>query len=266
MKHSNFLFAIIIALFMMNSQVLAQDTYIKFGSLNQSSITVGTDWVECGTGTHTFNKSTNESVVEVHLNSRVRAATMNANGVRFQIRIDGNTPIYGNQASLSSMYNQTVDFVSIFAVFDNVSAGAHTVEVWARAAGGGGTADGVLVDPGGWGGAIVVKLVNDGSGVSLPEIPPTQDEVILNQNYPNPFNPSTTIEYAVQHPSHVLLSIYNFSGQLVKTLIDENKNTGEYSIIWDGKDNSGNTVPPGNYFYQVKVGDFISTKKMILFK
>ena len=88
----------------------------------------------------------------------------------------------------------------------------------------------------------------------------------LTQNYPNPFNPETTIEYSVQQSSHVDLKIYNALGQIVRTLVDDHKTTGEYSVIWDGKDNSGKAVPSGNYFYQIEMGDFTSTKKMIYIK
>ncbi|MGB2696624.1 MAG: FlgD immunoglobulin-like domain containing protein [Candidatus Zixiibacteriota bacterium] len=88
----------------------------------------------------------------------------------------------------------------------------------------------------------------------------------LHQNYPNPFNPNTTIEYCVQDPAKVTISVYNVLGQKVKTLVDEEKLRGDYTINWDGKNDAGNQVASGVYFYQVKVGDYTSSKKMLLLK
>jgi len=88
----------------------------------------------------------------------------------------------------------------------------------------------------------------------------------LYQNYPNPFNPTTTIRFSNDEPSKVNLKIYNIQGQLVKVLVDEFKNSGEYSAFWDGTCSSGNQVISGLYFYQLKAGDKNLTKKMLLLK
>jgi hypothetical protein len=92
------------------------------------------------------------------------------------------------------------------------------------------------------------------------------DKYKLNQNYPNPFNPSTTIEYEITKPDNVKINIYDVTGRLVKELVKEQKNTGKYSTVWNGKDNFGNMVASGNYFYQIISGDFVQAKKMILLK
>lgn len=88
----------------------------------------------------------------------------------------------------------------------------------------------------------------------------------LSQNYPNPFNPSTTIEYSVQKAEKVQIEIFNTLGQSVRTLVNESKSIGEYSITWDGKDDNGKRLATGTYFYQLRVGDFTSTKKMLFLK
>ncbi len=88
----------------------------------------------------------------------------------------------------------------------------------------------------------------------------------LSQNYPNPFNPSTKIEYSVQTTNNIQIKIYNSLGQLVKTLVDETKIPGEYSVVWNGKDDNGSSVSSGVYFYQIQTKDFVSSKKMILLK
>jgi len=93
---------------------------------------------------------------------------------------------------------------------------------------------------------------------------PTESK--LNQNYPNPFNPTTTIEYEIQKKDNVKIDIYDITGSLVNTVVNETKDVGSYSVIWDGKNSNGLEVSSGAYFYQLVVGDFISTKKMIFLK
>ncbi|MCJ7458236.1 MAG: T9SS type A sorting domain-containing protein [candidate division Zixibacteria bacterium] len=93
----------------------------------------------------------------------------------------------------------------------------------------------------------------------------------LEQNYPNPFNPTTKIQFKVGslefgRPLHTTLKIYNILGQLVKTLVDEEKLPGNYNINWNGKDDSGEEVASGIYFYQLKAKDYTDTKKMVLLR
>ncbi|RJP63314.1 MAG: T9SS C-terminal target domain-containing protein [Ignavibacteriales bacterium] len=89
---------------------------------------------------------------------------------------------------------------------------------------------------------------------------------ILEQNYPNPFNPSTTVEYEITKPENVKINIYDVNGRMIKELLKEQKDTGRYSVVWNGKDDSGKMVASGNYFYQIICGDFAQAKKMILLK
>jgi hypothetical protein len=95
----------------------------------------------------------------------------------------------------------------------------------------------------------------------------------LHQNHPNPFNPATTIPFTVYgsqsmvgSPTRTTLKIYNIRGGLVRTLVNEPKGAGTYEMIWDGKDDDGNQVASGIYFYQLKTDDYCETKKMILLK
>ncbi len=88
----------------------------------------------------------------------------------------------------------------------------------------------------------------------------------LYQNYPNPFNPHTRIEYAVHRNCHVRLSIYNVQGQRVVTLIDERQEAGYKSLHWNGTNQHGLRVASGIYFYQLRAGDYIETRKMILLR
>ena len=88
----------------------------------------------------------------------------------------------------------------------------------------------------------------------------------LHSNYPNPFNPETTITYSVKEASPVSIEIYNAKGQLVKTLVNEDKTSGNYKVVWNGCDNNNQAVSSGVYFYKMQAGKYSSTKKMILMK
>ena len=92
------------------------------------------------------------------------------------------------------------------------------------------------------------------------------DTYALKQNYPNPFNPSTQIEFALASAGHLSLQIYDILGRNVKTLIDKDIEAGQYSIIWDGTNNSGQDVPSGAYFYKLTANSFVQTKKMLLIR
>ncbi|MBK9097381.1 MAG: T9SS type A sorting domain-containing protein [bacterium] len=83
----------------------------------------------------------------------------------------------------------------------------------------------------------------------------------LDQNYPNPFNPATTISYGIPVKSNVLIKVFNSLGEEIKTLVREEKEAGTYIIEFNA---SG--IPSGVYFYQLKIENFIKTKKMILMK
>jgi Secretion system C-terminal sorting domain len=92
-------------------------------------------------------------------------------------------------------------------------------------------------------------------GASVPE------DFALKQNYPNPFNPTTTIEYDVATNGHVVLAVFNSLGQKVATLVDREKVAGQYRLTWDASD-----LPTGIYFYQLRAGSTVISKKMMLIK
>ena len=83
----------------------------------------------------------------------------------------------------------------------------------------------------------------------------------LKQNYPNPFNPKTTIEYNIAKNSHVLLEVYNIMGQHVSTLVNEELNSGTYSVIFNATN-----LPSGIYYYKIQVENFREIYKMVLIK
>ena len=92
----------------------------------------------------------------------------------------------------------------------------------------------------------------------------------LSQNFPNPFNPATQINFDIPENENgmvrVQIRIYNLLGELVKTLVDENKAPGRYSINWDGKDQNNRQISSGVYLYQLVAGTFRQTHRMTLLK
>ena len=83
----------------------------------------------------------------------------------------------------------------------------------------------------------------------------------LQQNYPNPFNPSTTIRYSLPSTAHVKLTIYNMLGQAVSELVNEQQSAGWREVRWDAK-----SISSGVYFYELRAGSFVQTRKMLVLK
>jgi hypothetical protein len=104
------------------------------------------------------------------------------------------------------------------------------------------------------------ELAGEGE-YEAPFVPTT---TALMQNFPNPFNPSTTLTFDMAKPGHVTIKIYNVSGRLIRTLLDERRDAGRHHIEWNGIDANGSTVPSGIYFYRMRASGYDATKKMIL--
>jgi hypothetical protein len=98
------------------------------------------------------------------------------------------------------------------------------------------------------------------ANASIPE------ELDVSQNYPNPFNPTTEIAYALPKDAWVKLTIYNILGQKVKTLVNEHRPAGQQVVHWDAKDEKGENVSSGIYFYTIQAGSYTKTKKMLLLR
>ncbi len=89
----------------------------------------------------------------------------------------------------------------------------------------------------------------------------------LSQNYPNPFNPTTTIEFSVANEAtHVSIKIYDITGRVVQTLVNEKMEPGIYQRSWDGRNQQNQQVASGLYIYRIIAGDFVKSRKMILLK
>jgi len=88
----------------------------------------------------------------------------------------------------------------------------------------------------------------------------------LKQNYPNPFNPQTIIEYELAGDCEVEIAVYNILGQKVRTLVKEFQKPGQHRVEWDSKDEKGEDVSSGIYFYRIKTPEFSQARKMLLLK
>jgi hypothetical protein len=84
---------------------------------------------------------------------------------------------------------------------------------------------------------------------------------VLNQNYPNPFNPSTNIKYSIPAAGIVTLKVYDLLGREVSTLVNEQQQAGTFDVVFDGSN-----LASGVYYYQLKAGELIATKKLMLTK
>jgi hypothetical protein len=92
------------------------------------------------------------------------------------------------------------------------------------------------------------------------------NESKLSQNFPNPFSHQTKIEYNILNDENVRLSIYNINGELVEIILDKRQKRGNHSVTWQGKNEHNKRVSPGIYFYELKTGNNLIRKKMLLLK
>ncbi len=99
------------------------------------------------------------------------------------------------------------------------------------------------------------------------QLPSIQAAGGLESIYPNPFNPTTTIKFVVTRPNLVQLNLYNIRGEKVRTLMQDALPAGEYTSVWDGKDDAGQGLASGNYFARLRIGaEVVQVRKMILVK
>jgi hypothetical protein len=118
-------------------------------------------------------------------------------------------------------------------------------------------------------GNVVTNRDPYGAYIPCPPKIPKKDEIqlpeqfVLYQNMPNPFNPLTIISFELPEARHVKLEVFNILGQRVTGLVDDYLAPGRYDIEWNaGKDQ----VSSGVYFYIIRAGDFVETRKMMLLK
>ncbi len=114
--------------------------------------------------------------------------------------------------------------------------------------------------------ADAIILQESLTGVEYEVLPNVPTQYDLSQNFPNPFNPSTRIRFDLPNSENVQLRVYDILGREVRTLVNERYDGGSYMVTWDGKNDYGRQVATGVYIYQLRAGNFISTKKMLMLK
>ncbi|MDP7128331.1 MAG: T9SS type A sorting domain-containing protein, partial [Candidatus Marinimicrobia bacterium] len=88
----------------------------------------------------------------------------------------------------------------------------------------------------------------------------------LHPAYPNPFNPSTNLQYDLPEQAQITLTIYNLMGREITQLVNTTQEAGYRSVQWDATDFFGKPVSAGVYLYQIRAGEFVQTRKMVLLK
>ena len=112
--------------------------------------------------------------------------------------------------------------------------------------------------------------------VTLQKLDPTTDIKLidnnipqtyaLEQNFPNPFNPTTNIKYSIPKEGNVKIQVFDITGKLVTTLVDQSMSSGSYTVTWNGRNSSGQSVVSGIYLYRIQSNDFVAVKKMVMLK
>ena len=107
-----------------------------------------------------------------------------------------------------------------------------------------------------------------GENVSVEEMVEIVSKIPIKllRNYPNPFNPKTTIMFDLGESGKTQVEIYNVKGQKVKTLLDEEMEAGQHTMIWNGDDSNNKSVSSGMYFYKISLNGKQKVKKMIMLK
>lgn len=112
-----------------------------------------------------------------------------------------------------------------------------------------------------WLDSMVTQTPTSRFGEPFPE---TARQIHLFENFPNPFNPSTTVRFALDEVRHTDLSIFNLQGQHVRTLTHAYLERGEYSVVWDGRNESGQDVNAGLYICRLSTSSGSQSLKMLL--
>jgi hypothetical protein len=107
----------------------------------------------------------------------------------------------------------------------------------------------------------VIEVSLDGaSGTVTPRV------FALKANYPNPFNPMTKISFSLPEAQYVIMNVYSVDGTRVASLINETRTAGLHEVLWTGRDDAGQSVASGIYFYRIEAGPYSQVRKMTLMK
>ena len=112
-------------------------------------------------------------------------------------------------------------------------------------------------------GSGVLQIEGDISYLFLEKTQAVPEQITLSPSFPNPFNNETRLTYSLPQDTYVLINIYNVKGELIKTLVNEQKLKGLHHVKWMGIDNQSRQVSSGTYFLSVSVGEYSNISKII---
>ena len=170
----------------------------------------------------------------------------------FDIRFKGDTRIAGENAEIEVMSPYETITISYDVILD---AGEHMNWVLTSESG----KEYILQGTG----EITIPSAEKFVLNRAPVIPIT---FALHQNYPNPFNPITSLRYDLPEQAQVTLTVYDMLGREVTQLVNTTQEAGYKSVQWNATDKQGKPVSAGVYLYQIRAGEFVQTKKMVLLK
>jgi len=110
---------------------------------------------------------------------------------------------------------------------------------------------------------MLAENITAGDPTSVSNVPKS---FALGQNFPNPFNPTTTISFNMPQSGYVTMKVYDVLGRCVRTLASGEYSAGNYSIVWDATDDSGNNISAGVYFYTISAENYHATRRMMFIK
>jgi hypothetical protein len=113
-----------------------------------------------------------------------------------------------------------------------------------------------------WSGYVAPAVTTTIGEAGVPILPGMQ----MQQNAPNPFNPETRISYALGEDADARLRVFDSSGRLVRTLVSERQDAGEYSVVWDGSGDDGRDLASGVYFYELTTGEGRESRKAVMLR
>ena len=217
-----------------------------YGVMTAHSVKIAVDWADSGwmdaaTIAGYVHEIPDSSSGDVHAAGLYQSGVWTVELMRSLTTMGPNDDARDVQFDPANSYNFTV------AIWDNSSGQNHMTDT---------TED-----------TLVFEITGIGDDETGPSIPLS---LALSQNYPNPFNPSTSIRYTVPEgedkSTTVKLQVFTVHGQLVRTLVQGAQGPGNYTVHWDGTNNSGINVPSGLYLYRLSVDDESVSKKMTLLK
>lgn len=247
LKQGELMKRILLVSFLLLLSVGAMFALTGFGVSNTFSITEDTLPVELSSFTATITAQNYVSL------SWVTQSESNLLGYQVYRSTDDELSASSLISGLISPTNSSSQQVYAYLDREIVQSGSYYYWLYSQEMDGSGTYHGPIT--------VFVNLEGE-----QPETPTIPQQTGLRTIYPNPFNPSTTISYQLLSPDRVEISIYNTRGQIVQSFSRHHASAGNFSVLFEGKDSSGNILSSGVYYVLMTAGAHSSNQKIVLMK